>query len=306
MKTISLVELFEANEQKLKKGLAGLCLPQDAKKIQDVVDTYFEEVLDRENPFKQHLTQSEEYILDAAMTLLDSQQLMYGNITHFEVENPNSQLQEENSITEEETNKVIKKGVLVGAAAGIGGAVLGAGSWGTLFITIAAASITFYIATKKLKKNEDFVQDNALPEFVGTEINVDEFVSIIRNVCEKIDNLINTFRAQIKQVKNYYENQEKISLEKDYKLLLGSIQSMLGTCYSDESNEKYWPKLKERVEDVGEILENYGIKVVMYSSEVKSFFDVVYRENIDNPNMIYPAFVKDGIAVMKGKVVLSK
>ena len=306
MKTISLVELFEANEQKLKEGLAGLCLPQDAKKIQDVVDAYFEEVLDRENPFKQHLTQSEEYILDAAMTLLDSQQLMYGNITNFEVVNPNSQLQQESGITEEESNKVIKKGMLLGAAAGIGGAVLGAGSWGTLFITIAAASITFYIATKKLKKNEDFVQDNALPEFVGTEINVDEFVSIIRNVCEKIDNLINTFRAQIKQVENYYENQEKISLEKDYKLLLGSIQSMLGMCYSDESNEKYWSKLKERVEDVGEILENYGIKVVMYSSEVKGFFDVVYRENIDNPNMLYPAFVKDGIAVMKGKVVMSK
>lgn len=306
MKTISLVELFEANEQKLKEGLTGLCLPQDAKKIQNVVDAYFEEILDRENPFKQHLTQSEEYILDAAMTLLNSQQLMYGNITNFEVVNPNSQLQQESGITEEKANKVIKKGMLLGAAAGIGGAALGAGSWGTLFITIAAASITFYITTKKLKKNECFVQDNALQKFVCTEINVDEFVSIIRNICEKIDNLINTFRAQIKQVKNYYENQEKISLEKDYKLLLGSIQSMLGMYYSDESNEKYWSKLKERVEDVGEILENYGIKVVMYSSEVKGFFDVVYREKIDNTNMLYPAFVKDGIAVMKGKVVLSK
>ena len=111
--------------------------------------------------------------------------------------------------------------------------------------------------------------------------------------------IVEQFKQQNRTITSY-------NAEKDYKLLLGSIQSMLGTCYSDESNEKYWPKLKERVEDVGEILENYGIKVVMYSSEVKSFFDVVYRENIDNPNMIYPAFVKDGIAVMKGKVVLSK
>lgn len=308
MEVKSLVELFKANEQELKDKLVGFCLPRDAEKIQEVVNAYFEEILDREGLFRQYLTRSEEDILEAAITLLDSQQLMYGNILKVDIANSNSafQLQDEDIVTKESANKIIQRSMITGTIAGMGSAVFSVGSWGTLFITIAATSIAFYVATNRLKKSEKLMQEKALPDTTDIEINVDEFVLIIYNICEKIDNLINTFRAKIKKEKNRYADQEKVSLEKDYRLLLGSIQSMLGACYSDKLSEEYWDKLKERVEDVGKILENYGIKVVMYSSEVRDFFEIIYRENIDNPNMRYPAFVKDGIAIMKGKVVISK
>jgi len=315
MKTISLVELFEANVQELREELIDVSLPRDQKKVQEVVNRYFEGILGRENLFRQHLTQSEEYILNAAMSLLNAQQLMYGDIILQGIKSEEAiehHSGNDDSISIEEGRKktIIGTGIGLGSSAlGVGSYALGASVYGGLFVTIAAAAMGLYIVSKiKDKQKHQAQKEELVPESfsLNQKLDVEKFVSIICNICKQIDDLMNTYRAQIAQVRNSYESREEITLEKDFKLLLNSIQMMLGISYEEDVSEKYLKKLKERVEEVGESLENYGIKVIKYSDEVKAGFEIVSRENIENPITLVPALEKDGIIVMKGKAAVRK
>ena len=70
----TLALMFEANKQALETELTGLTLPQDAKKIQEIVSTYFDSLLNQNGEYRQNLSQSEDYILQAALSLLNAQQ----------------------------------------------------------------------------------------------------------------------------------------------------------------------------------------------------------------------------------------
>lgn len=74
MKTCTLASMFEVNKQALVKELTGLSLPKDADKIQKTVCKYFNEMFEKDGEFRQGLTQSEDYILNAAIELLNAQQ----------------------------------------------------------------------------------------------------------------------------------------------------------------------------------------------------------------------------------------
>ena len=75
--------------------------------------------------------------------------------------------------------------------------------------------------------------------------------------------MIETFRTQIKRVENVYEQKEKPSLQKDYSMLLQSIQELVVTAQTEnEDKEKKLNKLEKKINDLSEILENYGLAIV--------------------------------------------
>ena len=112
--------------------------------------------------------------------------------------------------------------------------------------------------------------------------------------------MIDTFRAQINRVVNKYENQEKATLEKDFRFLLEGIQSLVGYKRAHSEEEpKYIRKLKERIEDVGELLENYNLTIVNYTEDNEYMFEVVDGQET---RMVLPAIVKDGTVVVRGKI----
>lgn len=308
----SLVSLFEGNKQALEAQLSGKSLPKDAKEVIDAVNSYFEEVLKKENPFRQHLRQSDEYILKSAMLLLNAQQLMYGDMTQ-SPKPVERDPQSENLIPAEESKKSRMAGTGIGLMAsgiGAGAYAMGASALGSLFIAIASAAIGLYCVSqlkdKQMSQNQrkELVSESSLPD---KKLDVNGFLSIIRNICKQIDDLIKTFRAQIEQAENRYKNREEISLEKDYKLLLSSIQMMLGVSYDEgDTSEESLKRLRERVEEVGESLENYGIIVVKYSDELKANFEIVRRENIETPITLVPALMKNGSIILRGKVAIKK
>lgn len=128
-------------------------------------------------------------------------------------------------------------------------------------------------------------------------------LSIIENICESVDELISTFRSQIKKVVHKYENQEKPTIERDYRFLLEGIQSLLGYKRTHtEEEDKYVKKLQLRIEDVGELLENYNLEVVDFDGNNEYLFEVVTGQDVIAPKMVYPAIVKNGNAVLKGKI----
>ena len=75
--THTLASMFEANKQALEKELVGLILPENANKIHNVVSKYLNSMFENDGVYRQHLTQAEDYILQAALGLLNAHRILF-------------------------------------------------------------------------------------------------------------------------------------------------------------------------------------------------------------------------------------
>jgi len=309
----TLTSMFQSNKQVLEQQLAGLVLPKDANKIQSIVNDYLNNLFNQKGEYRQNLTQAEDYILQAALSLLNAQQDMSRRLSEKLQAQPEEpqMAEEEKSITH--SHKIDYRNItldgtkaLMGAGGGaiVGKAILG--GWGAVFGAIAGTALILYMSaqtnTKPLSKPNIGQKALIKKEDKPTLIDVDAFITVISRTCESVDSLINTFRAQIQRVVNKYESQEKPTLEREYSTLLESIQSLLGVAYTDLPDEKRLKKMDDRIEQLAEALENYELKVVMYSDEQKNLFEELPSATIIEPTMVCPAIVKNNRIVLRGKV----
>lgn len=316
---VSLRSLFDSQREALEQSIIGLQLPKDAQKIQEVVSKYLTQVFDSEGEFRQALTQSEDYILQAAISLLTAQQEMSSVITSKIAETLSSgskTLDGKNCVYAENAPTMRKKlsdmeaTSLLGAAGGAIAGKLLLNGWGAVFGAIAGVAISVYLSGKKSPqphqgaptKNVVFTQ-----KLQSTDVPVDvhAFIEIISKVCDSVDNLISTFRAQVNRVVQKYESQEKPTLDKEYRPLLENLQTLIGYERThSEAEEKYTKKLIERIEDIVEQLDSYGLEVIDYSEEVSNMFEKVTSPNTSSLKMVYPAIAKSGTAILLGKVFI--
>lgn len=299
MKT-TLYSLFVESKDELSEQLSGLTLPSGAHDVQEKVINYFNRIFDADGDFRQNLTQSEDYILQAALSMLTMQQSMMGELTPVYEQHPSLSLQSPKPLHFDSHR------TLVGQLLPLGGSALGStagallvGTWGAVFGAIAGTAVAMYFSTRM--QQDTIEADCVSPSTpIEKELNVDAFIDIIGKICQSVDSLIDTFRAQINRVVSKYESQEKATLEKDFRFLLEGIQSLVGYKRTHSEDEpKYIRKLKERIEDVGELLENYNLAVVDYTEDNEYMFEVV--EGQEN-RMVLPAIVKNGSVVLKGKI----
>lgn len=246
---MTLTECFKAQIPNLRSELTGLKLPMDSENVEKIISSNFSILFESEGEFRQNLTQSEDYILQAALSLLHAQQEITMNL----VKNTQSNqmpivlptpLEKEDRATSASTKignssksfKDIKVSAQNSAIGSAGGALVGNvlfGGWGAVFGAIAGTALVIYASSTKTQEDAKINSEksNVKPTQLSSEsiqnspIDVDKFISIIGQICESVDNLIETFRAQIKRVVNKYESQEKPSIEKDFRTLLEGIQS---------------------------------------------------------------------------------
>ena len=291
-------------------------MPKDAVKIQTAVTNYLNELFDSDGEFRQNLTQSEDYVLQAAMSLLNAQQSMMGEFSAANVrkESDNKEKpQNENSKLSDNYGGSLKKEqypyVVGGSAVGSAAGALIFGTWGAVFGAIAGTALVLYCSSQpsqKTSKTKPLQASLNTPrtEIKDNPIKVDIFVGIVANICESVDTLIETFRAQINRVVNKYESIEKPFIEQEYRFLIEGIQTLVGYKRTHDTDEKYLTKLQTRIEDVAELLENYNLTVEDYSEEHKSWFEMVESPKVSQPKMVYPAIVRDGKAVLSGKIFI--
>lgn len=325
MATNSLVSLFDSQKETLEKQLKGMLLPRDSEKIQKVVIDYLQTLFDGDGDFRMSLTQAEDYILNAALSLLNAQQEISRalilqseiySITNQEAESSSEKLFDKDRPQFSTgnpflTTKTNAAGSLIGAG---GGALIGqmlVGGWGSVFGAIAGTAITIYLSNYKScqdTKAHDKTRplsvksDSPLNNSHSIDINIEQFISITRKICESVDNLIDTFRAQIRRVVNKYESQEKPSLEKEYLPLLEELQSLIGYKRAHLDDEKFVKKISERIEDVVETIENYNLSVVNYDGCNDALFINVPSPNTEITKQVFPAVTKNGNIVLKGKL----
>ena len=296
----TLYSLFISTKDELTSQLEGLTLPSGAQKAQSCVVKYFDKIFDADGDFRQNLTQSEDYILQAALSMLTMQQSMMSEL---------APTYDQHSMLSAQTLKPTccnQRKAFIGKLLPLGGSAIGGtagallvGTWGAVFGAIAGIAVAMYFSTRLLPEIAT-TQEVRTSEVIESELNIDAFIEIIGKICQSVDSLIETFRAQINRVVNKYENQEKATLEKDFRFLLEGIQSLVGYKRAHSEEEpKYIRKLKERIEDVGELLENYNLAIVNYTEDNEYMFEVVDGQET---RMVLPAIVKDGTVVVRGKI----
>lgn len=252
--TYTLASMFEANKQALEKELVGLTLPKDANRIQNIVSGYLNSMFENDGEYRQHLTQAEDYILQSALGLLNAQEGIAKELCSQQL--PVEVAKVASNGLDKNRYPLALLGTTVGGAAG---AFLG--TWGAVFGAIAGTAVILYCATalSNTSAKQAIPEKQIAPPTIRTEV----FLNIVKNICESIDNLIETFRVQIKRVENVYEQKEKPSLQKDYTLLLQSIQELAVTAKTEgEDKEKKLKRLEKKVDDLAECLENYGVAIV--------------------------------------------
>ena len=113
-----------------------------------------------------------------------------------------------------------------------------------------------------------------------------------------------TFRAQINNVIQKYENQEKPTFERDHSTLLEGIQTLVGYARGHVEDDKFIKKIQERIEDLAESLENYNLTLVDYNGKNIGWFESVPSAKTTDTKQVYPAVTKDGVLIKKGKIFI--
>lgn len=330
MEKKSLKQLFESQRDVLAQRLDGMKLPKDAEKAQAVVSNYLNELFDGDGEFRQNLTQSEDYILQAAMSLLNAQQSMIAPLAQTQMQPEPAPIEQEPIVGDpiEEVNTSRANGnvaqslkreqypiVLGGSAIGSAAGALIMGSWGAVFGAIAGTALVLYASSQntkpktiqpQLQKRTETKPKPTIRKVVQTSIDTNMFLAIVSNICDSVDSLIATFRAQIGRVVNKYENQEKPLLEQEYRFLIEGIQTLVGYERAHAEDEKYLTKLQKRVEDLADTLDNYNLTIENYTDDHKAWFETVESDKVSEPRMVFPAIVRDSRAVLPGKVFIPK
>lgn len=205
--------------------------------------------------FRQSLTESEDYLLQASLRLLQAQQNIAiefaeasRNIwhTHESHQNPAS--------TQENKASSI---CISSAAAGVGALVGGyVGTWAAVAGAIAGTALAIYYTTRP-SCNKSATMDKKIPE-TTQPINVASFCGIVENVCEGIDGVLDTYRVQVKRIVNTYEQREKPSLQNTYSLLTDQIANVIKLAKEEKGDAL--SKLKSAISILEESLENYDLK----------------------------------------------
>lgn len=312
MAQVSLESLFVNNQQTLKDALQGLTIPKDADKIQTVISNFLSQLLLDDGEFRQNLTQSEDYVLESALSILTAQQEIYAELSR----NINTcekkvrklptkqELDNQKSRPYSTTDTLFS---LTGAASGSLAGKIILGGWGAVFGAIAGVAVAAYISScypprRVNETTKDTEEKTPIVEIVSCSIDIECFINIIRKICECVDNLIGTYRAQINRVVQKYESMEKPTLEREYRTLLEGIQTLIGFEKAHCDDEKFVTKLHDRFEDFSELLENYNLAVVDYSEEKLYMFDEIPSSNIKECKQSIPAIAKGEQVVLKGKI----
>lgn len=246
---VTLKSAFIESKSDLIQKLNGLHFPSDAMKIQKLTTEHLNLLFENENNYRQSLTESEDLILLSVLRLLQSQQNITDEIAKT-IENNCKNLN-----IEKEKHSKNPYWTVAGAGAGavVGGLI---NSWGAVAGAIVGTALVIYFSIKPTIKSGSQVESE---NFSSTITNTNVFISIIENICENIDNIIETYRVQIRRVENIYNQREEPSLQNEYSILLSQIVNVYNTAKT--LNVPIPDKLSAAIDFLAESLENYGLKI---------------------------------------------
>lgn len=241
---VKLSSLFNSHKDELEQQLRGFILPQNAEQIQMAISRLFDRLFDMDGDFRQSLTQSEDFVLQASLKMLNSQQ----SITNGLIQENGQMAFDGNCKQEPNFPYTTILGTGIGATAG---ALIGA--WAAVVGAIAGNALSIYIASHRSKQEMDGSVNHS------HQIDSIAFVNIIGTLCDSIDGIIDTYRVQVDKIRSTYEKREKPALQNEYSLLLEQIVNVdrLSITLQNDIPERMIQAIRNMVLS----LENYNLSI---------------------------------------------
>lgn len=251
---VTLKSIFVSNKEELSAKLEGLSLPKDSQKVQEVVMDFLDNMFENDGQFRQTLTESEDFLLQASIRLLHAQQniaLEFAKASKGSIHHD----QACHNITSKQNGNTSSMYISVGAGVGaLAGGLFG--TWAAVAGAITGTALVIYCSTKQPNKKSQSANDNVVSS--SSLINVSLFCGIIENICESIDGVIDTYRVQVKRIANSYEQRATPSLLNTYSMLIEQIANVIK--YSKDTNIDKSSNLQNAINILEESLENYDLK----------------------------------------------
>lgn len=248
----SLKEIFCSQKEEFASSLEGLTLPKDSSKIQKNVSKYFSHLFENDGPYRQSLTESEDYVLMSVLQIIESQQALIEEISKAPMSTNGKK--EENESQKKTVNPYVAL-----AGTGVGALVGGiAGTWTAVAGSIAGTALGIYYCSNHKFDKCSIADNKEVNNKNEDNVDVNAFVDIVEMLCESIDLMLDTFRTQMQRMKNVYENRPKENFLRDYDVMSEKMELLLSAIHAH--CETIPAKVLQRATMLEESLENYGIK----------------------------------------------
>lgn len=291
--------VLEQHQSELEELLQNEESKRDNDNLQSDIFDFLSRLLRNSNAIQENLTTSEATILDSVKSLLDSYNTLIFHTQQYlyKTEGPALQSHDVNDIHNSMRSNAAAKNIIASGLGALFGKLIG-GGWGAVAGSIAGSAVS--------QMNVNPICENHHPAKEEQPIKVDSglTVRLATDIYSKIDELIETYRIQTKNIIERHSNHEKYSLGKDYRILLEGIQSLLGYNHLHGTDENCLSKLSAKVNNLGFLLDNYNISIANYSDETQKWFNVLPSSEINEPVQVLPAVIENDQVILKGKVYM--
>lgn len=299
-KRVSLVALFDLIEADLTCELRQISLPQDLGKLENILNDIFTQRIDISRYYGE-ISPVSLGVLQHCFRIVAVQNRLFSCIDFKPItESPFStmisveQNQSRTIYTYIKDNKEV-------AATFLGG-IIGGGwilsSWSSIITaTIGCAIAKYYNNISHLPSYK--MQNTQIAERC-THLNVCLLVDAIRDMCRQMDDLMHYVQGSIDIYRKEEEPTPEVSLDNTFSDILDCVKSLFLSYKKEEPIDK----LKEKIQNVFETLENYDYKIVEYSEELAHCFSVVESPHIHKAQTSKPAVLKEGKILEKGRYLV--
>ena len=317
----TLLQLFEQGESQIREELSTIYLPRDNEKLTSFINSFFTDKVQIED-YKKELTISEITMVNSAIRLISlplsiitTDRIIKDVIPANAINEANDKSGKNERTTQSSASKVLSTvklytkpidWALLGTSTLFGGALGGLiyKTWGGVLCTAAGCvlgmyslfGINYLMSTVSSKEK---TTTELTP--VSKSLDVEFFVSLLKQVCTGIDDIIENYRANIKQLTEHQANEKTSNtLADSYKPLLDRMAKMYVAVKSQNLSEE----VKSEIDKLYRTLKNQHYDIVDYSEETREYYVETASPHVKSTTLIKAAILENGRLLEKGECLI--
>lgn len=292
---ITLVKLFEKNEQQFRSELSAMQLPKDMSALQKFLDDFFVDKVSVAE-YKKELTMSEIAMLNSVVKLVSLPMSLIGGWTFPNTLEYKNNSNASHSKVNEPVQSIIDKidVPLVGVTA-VGGLIGGliTKTWGGVLCAIAGCVLGMCLLPENQTKG-----NNPINEVM--KIDVDRYIVVLKQVCHNMDEIMDNFRTSIAELAKSYDKIPETTLASKYRPIL----DRMATLYVAINNETLPVDIKKEFDKLYRTLKNHHYEIVNYKDDTRQYFIETPSVHISECTVIKAAILENGRLLETGECLV--
>lgn len=285
---ITLLQLFERNEQQFRDELSAMKLPRDVKRLQAFMKDFFINKVSVDE-YKKELSVTEVAMFNSVLKLVYSP---FIDLSALADSNQAASGKKSDSQNDSALN-MFNIPVLASTTAGgiIGGILLK--TWGGVLFSIAGCALGMYLTSSpKQKKEETGTADVSL--------DVDKYIDSLKQICRGIDDVMENYQTSISNIEKSYENVPKPTLATTYRPLLDRLASLFVAL----QNHTLPDDIKTEFDKLYRTLKNQHYEIVGYSDATQQYYTETSSPNVDRIVLVKAAILENGKLLETGECLI--